>query len=306
MSAPRKRIVIAGGSGFIGSALTREFRSRNYEIVILTRKPREWRNDALETEWDGKHIGEWVKYLNGAEAVINLAGKNINAPFEPNHLREVAETRIQSVRAISVACAHVAVPPRVWVQASAIGFYGNRHDESCDEKSLAGDDALAEICKQWEGVFNSATVPKIRKVLLRIGFVLGRSGGALPVLSGLTRLFLGGRVGHGKQFISWIHIADLAEMFVETIENPNFSGTYNATAPNPVTNKEFMRELRHALHRPWTPPAPEWAVKFGSKLMNSEPSLALDGCRVVPKRFLDANFPFLFSQLRPALKNLYP
>jgi len=306
MNGNSKRIVIAGGSGFIGTAVAREFRQRNYDVVILTRKPRAWRNDALEVAWDSRYIGEWIKYLDGAEAVINLAGKNINSRFTPEHLREVAESRLNSVRTLSVACAHVKTPPRVWVQAGAIGFYGNRGDETCDEKSLPGSDALAEICKQWEGVFNSTNVPKTRKVLLRIGFVLGRSGGALPVLAGLTKLFLGGRVGDGKQFISWIHIADVVEMFVKAVENQNISGTFNATAPNPVTNKEFMRELRRALHRPWSPPAPLWAIRFGSRLLNSEPSLALDGCRAVPKRFVGGNFPFLFSQLRSALKNLYP
>ena len=306
MTANRKRVVIAGGSGFIGAALTRELLARKYDVVILTRTPRAHGDRVKEIEWDGEHIGEWISFLDGAEAVVNLAGKNINSRFTSAHLREVAESRINSVRAISIACAHVKNPPRVWVQAGAIGFYGNRGGELCDEQSLSGSDALAEICKQWEGVFNSANVPRTRKVLLRIGFVLGRDGGALPILEKLTKWFLGGRVGGGEQFVSWIHISDLVNTFVAAIEDTNLLGTFNAVAPNPVTNSELMCELRRALHRPWSPPVPEFAVKIGSRLMNGEPSLALDGCRVMPKRFLDAKFPFQFPELRAALENLYP
>jgi uncharacterized protein (TIGR01777 family) len=147
--------------------------------------------------------------------------------------------------------------------------------------------------------------PETRRVLLRIGFVLGRDGGALPVLAGLVKWFLGGTAGNGKQFISWIHAGDLSRMFIGAIERDELNGTFNAVGPNPVTNREFMRELRRALRRPWCPPAPEWSVKLGSRLMGTEPSLALVGCRVAPKRFLEAGFRFQFPELPGALKNLF-
>jgi uncharacterized protein (TIGR01777 family) len=299
------RVVLAGGSGFIGHALARELLARNYEVVVLTRTPHERIDGVIEMGWSGEHVGEWIKFLDGAEAVVNLTGKNINCPHTPENLRELIESRVNSVRAIQLAFDHVKNPPRIWVQASAIGFYGDHGDFLCDENTLNGSDNLADICRQWEYAFNSIVMPKTRKVLLRIGFVLGRNGGALPVLEKLTKWFLGGRVGSGKQFVSWIHIADLTRMFVEAIEHENLKGIFNAVAPNPVTNSEFMRELRRALHRPWSPPAPEWAVKFGSRLMKSEPSLALAGCRCAPERFLEAGFGFQFSNLRGALKNLY-
>jgi len=304
-SRNKRRVVLAGGSGFIGRSLARELLARNYEVVVLTRTPGERTDGVVEAEWSGAHIGEWIKYLDGAEAVVNLTGKNINCPHTPENLRELAESRLNSVRAITLSFPHVKIQPRVWVQAGAIGFYGDQKKRTCDEDSRNGNDDLADICRQWEYAFNSAVVPKTRKVLLRIGFVLGRDGGALPVLAGLTKWFLGGTAGSGKQFISWIQVADLTRMFVEAIERENISGTFNAVAPNPVTNKDFMRELRRALHRPWSPPVPEWAVKLGSRLMKSEPSLALSGCRVVPKRFLEAGFKFQFPELRDALKNLY-
>ena len=151
-----------------------------------------------------------VNCLDGAEAVVNLAGKNINCPHKPENLRELAGSRVNSVRAIAGALGRLKNPPRVWVQAGAIGFYGGHRENVCDENSPPGDDALAEVCKQWEGAFNAADAPGTRRVLLRTGFVLGRDGGALPVLARLTKLFLGGAAGTGKQFISWIHLADLS------------------------------------------------------------------------------------------------
>jgi hypothetical protein len=300
-----KRIILAGGSGFIGSALAKKLVAQNFEVVVLARTPRARTDGVIEAEWNGEHLGEWIKFLDGAEAVINLAGKNINCPHTPENLRALTESRVNSVRAIALAFEHVKNPPRVWVQAGAIGFYGDRGNFLCDEATSSGSDKLAEVCRQWENAFHSGKSPKTRKVLLRIGFVLGREGGALPVLEKLTKWFLGGAAGNGKQFVSWIHLADLVQMFIAAIEREELSGTFNAVAPKPVTNKEFMRGLRRALHRPWSPPAPEFAVKLGARLMHSEPSLALAGCRVAPKHFLEKNFQFQFANLRGALKNLY-
>jgi uncharacterized protein (TIGR01777 family) len=299
-----KRIVIAGGSGFLGQSLAGELLARSYEVVVLTRAPRERIDGVREVKWDGAGAGGWMETLEGAYAVVNLAGKNINCPHTPENLLELADSRVNSVRAIAAAVNGRKSPPQVWVQAGAIGFYGDTGSQCCDEASQTGTGNLAEICGLWESSFNSTNLPVIRKVLLRIGFVLGHDGGALPVLGKLTKWFLGGHVGNGRQFISWIHIADLTRMFVETIEQECFNGIYNAVAPDAVTNAEFMRELRRAWHRPWSPPAPEFAVRLGSRLMKSEPSLALAGCRCAPKRFLEAGFMFQFQDLRGALENL--
>lgn len=300
----RKRIVIAGGSGFIGRALAREFSAQNFEAVILTRTPRERADGIREIEWDGKHLGEWISFLDGAEAVINLTGKNINCPHTPENVRAITASRVDSVNALAAALVHVKIPPRVWVQAGAAGFYGDTGAVVCDEHSPAGKNTLAEICRQWEAAFAAANLPKTRKVTLRIGFVLGRDGGALPVLRKITKWFLGGAVGSGRQYISWIHLADLVQMFVAAVKQENLAGTFNAVAPAAVTNAEFMRELRHALHRPWSPPAPEFAVRLGARLMKSEPSLALASQRCVPEKFLEVEFPFQFPHLRAALENL--
>jgi uncharacterized protein (TIGR01777 family) len=300
----KTRIVLAGGSGFIGTALARELVARESEVVLLTRSPKNRTDGVTEIGWDGERPGEWVRCLDGASAVINLTGKNINCPHTPANLRELVGSRVNSVRAIAAALASIKNSPRVWIQAGAIGFYGSNYHDVCDENSPAGHDALAEICKPWENAFCSAAAPGTRKVLLRIGFVLGRDGGALPLLAKMAKLFLGGRAGNGRQFISWIHIADLTRLFLNAIERDEWSGTFNAVAPNPVTNAEFMCELRRALRRPWSPPAPAWAVKLGARLMKSASSLALDGCHVAPRKLIKAGFEFQFPTLPAALADL--
>jgi len=300
-----KRVVIAGGTGFIGRALAKELRARNYRVVVLTRKPRERDDGVEEVEWSMGYIGEWIKHLNRAAAVVNLAGRSINCRHTPENLHEILESRVDSVKTIAAAIDHLQRPPRAWVQAGAIGIYGDREDELCDENSSPGKDPLAEICKAWEKTFFTVPVPKTRRVLLRTGMALGRDGGALPALDRLTEWFLGGSFGDGRQYMSWISLADVTRAFVTAIEREDLSGTYNLVAPNPVTNNEFMSELRRVLQRPWCPPAPEWAVHIGARLLKMEPSLALTGCRCAPKRLLESGFTFQFPDLLSALRKLY-
>ncbi|HUC85631.1 MAG TPA: TIGR01777 family oxidoreductase [Candidatus Acidoferrales bacterium] len=299
-----KRIVIAGGSGFIGSTLAREFSARGSQVVVLTRSPRRRTDGVLELEWDGSAAGPWASLLDGADGLINLAGRNINCPHTPDNLREITASRVNSVKALAAALALVNTPPRVWVQASAVGFYGDTGSVARDESAPAGDDALARVCQQWEAAFASAHLASTRKVTLRIGTVLGRGSGALPLLRKLTRWFLGGPAGSGRQYLSWIHLADLAAMFQAAVEDDRFSGVFNSVAPNAVPNAQFMRELRRVLRRPWCPPAPGFVVKAGARLLGSDASLVLASQRCVPRRFLEAGFQFRFGDLALALKDL--
>jgi uncharacterized protein (TIGR01777 family) len=299
-----KRIVIAGGSGFIGRALAEEFSRCGDHVVVLTRSPRRRTDGVAEAEWDGVSAGAWCTQLEGAHAIINLAGKNINCPLTPKNLQEITSSRVNSVNAIAAALARVQATPGVWLQAGAVGFYGDAGPVALDESAPAGDDALAGVCRQWEAAFASVHVPALRKVTLRLGMVLGREDGALPLLAKMTRWFLGGSAGSGRQYVSWIHLADLAAMFRLLLEEDQYSGVFNAVAPDAVTNAQFMHELRHALHRPWSPPAPAWAVRLGGRLMGSDGSLALISQRCIPRRFLAAGFRFKFGSVAPALQDL--
>jgi uncharacterized protein (TIGR01777 family) len=299
-----KPIVIAGGSGFIGNVLAKEFVAAGRPVAILTRKPRERSDGVCEIRWDAENLGDWVKSLEGAAAVINLTGRSINCRHTPENLREIIASRVSSVKAIAAGISHLRTLPGVWVQASATGYYGDTGDRLYDETVPNGDDTLAQLCWDWEQAFEAVNAPSLRRVVLRIGFVLGREGGALPVLARLTKFFLGGAAGSGRQFISWIHLADLVRMFASAVNNEALAGIYNAVAPEPVTNAVFMRELRHALHRPWSPPAPARAVKLGARLMGTEGSLALMSQRCSAKKILGTGFQFQFSELAPALGDL--
>jgi len=292
------RIILAGGSGFVGSALLPALRSKGFEPVVLGRR-------SADLQWDGKTLGAWAEAIDGADAVVNLTGKNISCRHTEENRREILRSRIDSVRVLGEAIARCTDPPTVFVQASGVGYYGDTGDQVADEDSAPGNDFPAEVCRLWEGAFEAANLPSTRKVILRLGVVLGRNGGALPTLEKLTRWFLGGAVGNGRQFMSWIHLADVVEMFLSAIEGPQLSGVFNATAPPPLPNREFMRELRRALHRPWSPPVPAWATRIGAGVIGTEASLALSGQRCRPKRFLESGFHFKFPELRGALADLY-
>ena len=294
-----KRIILAGGSGFVGSALAPVLRNKGYRPLVLGR-------GATDLIWDGKTLGNWASELEGAEAVVNLTGKSINCRHTEKNRREIIRSRVDSVRVLGEAIAQCATPPKVFVQASGVGYYGDTGNRVADEDAPRGHDFPAEVCGQWESAFDALGLPATRKVILRLGAVLGRDGGALPVLEKLTQWFLGGAVGSGRQFISWIHIADLLRMFVSAIEQPELTGNFNATSPGPVTNSEFMRELRRALHRPWSPPVPAPFARIGAWLMGSDGDLALTSCRCVPRRFLEHGFDFQFPHLRGAFADLYP
>jgi uncharacterized protein (TIGR01777 family) len=300
-----KRVILAGGSGFVGHALAPVLAAKGYQVVVLGRGMPHQKDGVQYLQWDGTTRGSWESSLDGAEAVVNLAGRNINCRHTPENRREILRSRVDSVRVLGEAIAKSSTPPRVFLQASGVGYYGDTGDRVTDEGAPLGDDFPAEVCRQWEGAFNALDLPQMRKVIVRLGVVLGRDGGALPVLEKLTRWFLGGAVGSGRQFLSWLHIADAVRIFVSTIEQAEFTGVFNATAPVPLPNREFMRELRRALHRPWSPPVPAPMARAGAWLMGSDGDLALLSSRCIPRRLLEYGFQFQFPALREAFANLY-
>ena len=302
----KPRIVLAGGSGFVGQLLSPFLVSKNCEVIVLTRAEPDHGGAVRNVHWNGKTVADWVEFVNGAYAVVNLTGRSINCRHTPENRREIIDSRVDSVRVLGQAIGRCAQPPQVFLQIAGVGIYGDKGERICDETTAPGDDFMTEVCQKWEAAFDSVDAPKTRKVLLRLGGVLGPNGGFLGLLGRLTRWFLGGQVGSGRQYISWIHVTDLSRMVLASIENQELTGTLNATSPNPVTNAEFMRELRRALHRPWSPPVPEFAARIGSWLMGTEASLALVSQRCAPKRFLENGFNFEFPTLRPALTNIFP
>lgn len=302
-AAPSSRIVIAGGSGFIGQALAARFIERRHDVVVLTRNAAARTDGVREVVWDGRTHSDWATELDGAAAVINLTGKSVNSRHSDKNRREIISSRVDSVRAIASAIAASDAPPPVWVQASAVGIYGNAGDTLCDESAPHGSDFMAEVCVQWEEAFRAALTPATRGVVLRFGVVLGREGGALPMLARLARLGLGGTVGSGRQYISWIHRDDVVAV-VQRALGSRMVGPYNACNHVPETNASFMKRLRKAVHRPWSPPAPAFAVKLGSYVIGVEPSVALGGQRCIPRRLDQEGFVFGHENLSESLMRL--
>lgn len=299
------RVVLAGGSGFLGRALASAFARAGYEPVGLTRRVRKRGGGARQVEWDGRTVGEWARELEGAAAVINLTGRSVDCRHTPKHKREIVESRLNSVEALGRALAACEEPPAVLVQAASLAVYGDAGRRVCGEDTPAGRGFPVEVCRRWEQVFNSLELPATRKVLLRIGFVLGRDGGAFPKLARLARLYLGGTVGDGHQYISWLHVRDFCRLVLWCVEREEAAGVYNATGPCPVTNAEFMCELRCALQRPWSPRVPAWLVRLGAFLLRTEPALALEGRRCLPERLVEEHFKFLYTNLESALADLF-
>lgn len=300
-------IVLAGGSGFLGRALAAHFAAQGEMVIILTRSPRAKIAPGIrEVLWDGKTAGPWEKELDGARAVINLTGRSINCRYTAANRAEIIDSRLDSVRAIGGAIRRAACPPPVWVQAGSLAIYGDAGNTICTETSAHGSGFPVEVCQLWETAFNQEQTPQTRQVLLRIGFVLGADGGALGTLANLTRCFLGGAIGSGRQWISWMHLDDFIRVVAWVLGRPDADGVYNVTGPNPVTNRELMRALRHTLHRPWSPAVPVWLARLGARLLSTEAELALTGRRCLPQRLADEGFWFTRPALRPALADILP
>lgn len=313
MRAMSPRVVIAGGTGFIGAALARSLRERGNEVVVLTRFPPRRRGDGVrEVQWhprtDAKEAAgprsPWWGELAGARAVINLAGASIDCVHNAENRQRILQSRVDAVHALGAAAAAADRPPAAWVQASAVGYYGTG-PARCDETAPAGTGFKADVCRAWEGAFAAACPAAVRPVVLRIGVVLGRSGGAYPRLARVARLFLGGAAGDGRQGLSWVLIDDLVAIFLRAVEHEPMRGAYNACAPEPVANADFMRALRASLRRPWAPPAPAWAIRVVAPLvLRTEPDLVLKGQFALPARLEAEGFRFRAPRLSSALAAL--
>jgi NAD dependent epimerase/dehydratase family enzyme len=417
-------VIIAGGSGFIGSALTRALILSGREVVVLSRGGRA-PEGARGVVWDGRSVGDWAGELENAEAVVNLAGSPIGCKWDNLSRVRISSSRVGSTLMVGRAIAACTDPPRVWINASAVGVYGNSGSSILDETATTGfhhgvtegteghgegrpdggeksadptglgaktsvsrasfggeqpstagaaegslqpisapgaaegslqpisapgaaegslrpistpgaaegslqpistpgtaegslqlvlrpmgpaerlpaTGFLAEVCGAWEQAVDRAETPGTRKVKLRIGFVLARDGGAFPVLVKLTKAFLGGAAGNGRQYVSWIHVDDLVRLVLWLLDG-DVEGAVNATSPKPVTNNELMAALRKQMRRPWSPPVPAFVLRVFGRIVGPDADLVLGGQRVIPRVAMDKGFEFSFPELEPALRDL--
>lgn len=303
MDKPRK-IVLAGGSGFLGNCLVKHYSYTETKVVVLTRRTKPAHKNISYVQWDGKTIGDWAEEIDGSDVVINLTGRSVNCRYNEKNRNEIINSRVDSTRVIGEAINSSVYPAKLWINSSSAAIYGDSGDEIMDESSPVADGFSPEVCKIWEKTFNEIGTPQTRKVYLRIGLVFGKGGGVLEPFVNVTKLGMGGTFGSGKQYISWIHELDFCRCIDWIIENDNAEGMIICTGPEPVTNKELMKTLREVLHVPFGLPNPAFMLKIGTKIIGTEAELILMGRRVVPKYLIDNGFHFLYPNLSDALTEI--
>ncbi len=307
------RIVLPGGSGQVGTLLARAFHQEGHDVTVLSRGPERapWRVVA----WDGQTAGDWTEVLDGADVVINLAGRSVNCRYTPENRRAILESRVVSTRLIGEAIGRARRPPRVWLQASTATVYAHRFDAANDEATglLGGSEPEApetwrfsiEVATAWEKALEEAVTPHTRKVAMRSAIVMSPdSGGAFDMLLRLVRYGLGGREGDGRQYVSWIHEDDFVRAVRWLIEHDEVRGPVNLAAPHPLPNADFLRALREAWGAPFGLPASKWMLEVGARLLRTETELILKSRRVVPGRLLEAGFAFHFPSWPEAAADL--
>lgn len=297
-----KKVVIAGGSGFIGRAVVNVFSEAGYEAVVLSRTAGSG-GVARKVQWDAKGPGDWYNEINGADAVINLCGESLICKWTPANRAKLRESRIGPTCLLGAAIAASSEPAKVWINTSAVGWYGDTGVREVSEASPAADDFLGQLCQDWETEMDKIVTPSTRKVKMRIGVALGYDGDFFKQMSRLTKMFLGGPLGTGQQYMPWIHVEDLARMFLWAAES-DVNGPLNATAPKPLTNTALMSAFRKAYGRPPAPPVPEFAVEKVCSFMNWDCRMLLGGTRAVPSIALAKGFKFEFEDIDLALADL--
>ena len=299
-------IVIAGASGFLGASLARHLSKAGHSVVLLSRRKPHSSVPGQFVPWDARSMGDWCQDLNGAGGLVNLVGRSVDCIKTPNHCDEILRSRVESVEVLGAAMRTIDSPPPVWVQMSTAHIYGDPPEVVCNEDSSFGYGLAPNVARAWEDAFGSNLLPSQRGVVFRTSFVVGRDqgsgGGAIARLRTLVRFGLGGTVGTGTQGMSWLHETDMNRLFERAIANSTMRGAYIASSPQPVSQREFMKELRNAMRMPIGLPASEWMVRIGAPMfMRTDPELALYGRYVVSKRLQDEGFVFAFPNLPNAL-----
>ena len=298
------KVIITGGSGLIGRALSKQLAGKGHEVTILSRNPDRATGLPVGVKvapWDARSSHGWEHLAEGADAIINLAGANLaDGRWTAARKREILESRLNAGRAVVEAVSKARQKPRVVVQASAVGYYGPRNEGEVTEESAAGNDFPARVCVEWEASTQAVEAMGVQRIVVRTGVVMSTEGGALPRMALPFKVFAGGPVGTGEQPFPWIHIEDEARAIIWLLER-GVSGTYNLAGPQPLSNKEFSSSLGRAMGRPSALPVPSFALKA---LFGEMSTILLDGQRATPHRLLTEGFEFRYRKAETALRDL--
>lgn len=306
-----KKIILAGGSGFLGHALAEHFLKSGCAVTILTRSPKPTANGVREILWDARGLGGWARELEDATAVINLTGRSVNCRYHARNQRLILESRVRSTQVIGEAIAQCKNPPQVWLNASTATIYQHNFGPAWGEDGHicgtpeAKDEFSVQVATEWEKALSEASTPSTRKVAMRAAMVLGDDKNSVfPMLCRLAQCGLGGQMGDGRQFVSWIHQTDFCRAVEWLIAREELHGPVNICAPNPLSNAEMMKTFRDVVGMRVGLPAARWMLKVGAFALRTETELILKSRRVIPRRLVESGFVFRFPFLREALKDL--
>ncbi|MBX9790101.1 MAG: TIGR01777 family oxidoreductase [Pirellulales bacterium] len=312
MPASTRKLVLPGGAGFLGRLLAPWLAERGWEVVVLSRRNETVPGAACTVFWDGANLGAWHRELDGAAAVVNLAGRSVNCRYHERNRREIMASRVRSTQVLGEAIAACQQPPTVWLNSSTATIYKHSFEWAMTEERgeiggtpAAKDEFSVRVAQTWEQTFAAAPTPGTRKVALRLGMVLGLERGTVfQVLWRLTRLRLGGAMAGGRQYVSWIHEVDFCRAVEWLLAHEEIGGPVNVVAPSPIPNRAMMAEFRRACGVRVGLPAEQWMLEVGSFFLRTETELVIKSRRVVPKRLVDAGFEFRYPTLGPAIDEL--
>lgn len=300
-----KKIVLAGGNGYLGGLLAKYFSSITDEIIILARKPRAKKANISTLVWDGKTAGNWTNELENIDLLVNLCGKNVNCRYTKKNQEEIINSRIIPTHLLGNVIKNLINPPKLWINMSSATIYRHAEDKPQDEYTgEIGYGFSIDVCKAWENSFFKSETPQTRKIALRMGIVLGRSDGAFPRLLNLVKFGLGGKQGDGRQYVNWVHEQDAVATVEWLLKNENITGIVNCTAPNAVTNYVLMRSIREIYGISFGLPTPTWLLAIGAKIIGTETELILKSRWVKPAVLLDNGFEFQYGKIEEAVHDI--
>jgi uncharacterized protein (TIGR01777 family) len=304
----QQTLIVPGGTGFLGRSVAEYFARQQWRVLVLSRRTQASTNPLIQFQtWDGQTLGDWAHSFENADVVLNLAGRTVNCRYNAQNRQQIYDSRLKSTKVVGEAIAACKNPPRTWLNASSATIYRHALDRPMDETTgEIGSGFSVDVCQKWEEtLMEAATPPEVRKVALRSSMVFGAGhDGVFEAFYRIVKLGLGGTLGRGDQFVSWVHTEDFVRALEWIAAHPELSGPVNIASPNQVPNKLFMRTLRDVSHQPVGMPATAWMLEIGAFFLQTETELLLKSRRVVPKRLLDSGFSFCHPELRGALEQI--